>query len=78
MGAPQRSRKAARPARSAGSDDVVGGRDQHRVVVGAQQAEPGRVDQAAAGAEQVRLVHHLDPGPAGEVGDQPVRRRDGR
>ena len=32
----------------------------------------GGVDQAAAGAEQDRLDHHLDPGPAGEVGDEQV------
>jgi hypothetical protein len=52
---------------------VVGGGDQHRVAAGAEEAEPGRVDQAAAGAEELRLGHHLDPGPAGQVGDQPVR-----
>jgi hypothetical protein len=55
-----------------GGDDVVGSGHQHRVVAVAQEAEAGGVDQAAAGAEQDRLDHHLDPGPAGEAGDQLV------
>ena len=55
-----------------GVDHVVGGGDQHRVVAVAEEAEPGGVDQPAAGAEQLRLDHHLHPGPVAEPGDQLV------